>query len=197
MEKTIKQKLLDAIGRVYEKSEGCDLSKDFFKQIHPTLLLLSEYFRVPTSQSFFIAIIFAMNYHGRRIDFNDLIRHFNCNPMKLLNFSEDIEALVQADILTRERSRRRRSTMSANDEYRVSERITEAILKNQPMPSPTEKQCKDLVDVFDMVAQLAEDREEQMLSTAGLFFRIKELLDNNMHFPFIEWLNKGQFENPD
>jgi hypothetical protein len=197
MDKTMKQKLLDAIGRVYEKSEACDLSKDFFKQIHPTLLLLSEYFRVPTSQSFFIAIIFAMNYHGRRIDFNDLIRHFNCNPMKLLSFSDDIEALLQADILVRERTRRRRNTISSNDEYRVSERITEAILKNQPMPTPAEKQCKDIVDLFEMVAQLAEDKEEQLHGSSGLFFRIKELLDTNMHFPFIEWLNKGQFENPD
>ena len=105
-------------------------------------------------------LLFAMNYQGRRVDFNDLIRYFECNPMKLLAYNEDFEALVNEGILSRERSRRRRNVMNGNEEFRVSEAITEAILKNKPMPVMADTTCNDIVDLLEHVVQLVDDREE-------------------------------------
>ncbi|HNX22307.1 MAG TPA: hypothetical protein PKG88_08075, partial [Bacteroidales bacterium] len=62
MEKNIKFRVLDSIGKIYEKSKECKLEDTFFSKIDKELSFLSEYFRTTKSQSFFISLVFALNY---------------------------------------------------------------------------------------------------------------------------------------
>src|SRR5690606_10783529 len=88
--KNCKLKILDSIGKVYEASKECKLEDAFFTKIEAELNFLSGYFGTSNSQSFFIAIVFALNYKGDSVDINDMIDYFDCNPMKILEYSEDL-----------------------------------------------------------------------------------------------------------
>lgn len=80
METTEKFKLLDCIGKLYENSEKCKLEENFFIENDMELSLLSDYFGVSKTQSFFIIMVFTINLKGDTVDFNDLNKHFDCNP---------------------------------------------------------------------------------------------------------------------
>jgi hypothetical protein len=64
MKQTPKFKLLDSIGKLYEKSKNCQLKEAFFIEKDPELSTLSDYFGTSKSQTLFIAIVFALNYKG-------------------------------------------------------------------------------------------------------------------------------------
>jgi hypothetical protein len=107
MEQTPKFKLLDSIGQLYEKSKKCKLKEAFFIEKDAELSTLSDYFKTTKSQSLFIASIFDLNYEEDSVDLNDLIKHFDCNPMKILEFNKDFADLHTKGILNKKKSTHR------------------------------------------------------------------------------------------
>lgn len=50
-------------------------------------------------------MLFSLNYKGDTVDFKDLTEYFDCNPMKLLEYSSDFENLYSKGIFIKEKSR--------------------------------------------------------------------------------------------
>ncbi len=92
MEKSTKLKVLSSIGKIYEVSKRSKLENSFFEKMDAELSFLSAYFGTNKSQSMFIAIVFAENFKGDTVGISDLIRFFECNPTKILEFSYDFVA---------------------------------------------------------------------------------------------------------
>ena len=90
---------------MYEKSKKCQLKDAFFIEKDAELSTLSNYFGASKSQSLFIATIFALNYKGDSVDLNDLIKHFDCNPMKILEFNIDFGDLHTRVVFNKKKSR--------------------------------------------------------------------------------------------
>jgi len=185
MENT-KQKILDSIGKVYEKSKDCKLEDTFFTKIDQELTLLSEYFGTTKSQSFFIALVFALNYKGDSVDLNDMIDYFDCNPMKILEFSDDFNYLCESGIFGKEKSRNRMKLAGANDQFSINEKISEAILQNQPMPEIQENKISDVLELLEKLCALGDEREDEKISTHTLLGLSQELIESHKHFPLIQ-----------
>jgi AAA+ superfamily predicted ATPase len=186
MEQNLKLRLLVSIGKVYEQSKGCKLDPTFFKKVDKELHLLSDYFKVSKNHSFIIAIVFALNYKGNTVDLKDLIEYFDCNPMKLLEYSDDFESLYSNGILKKRKSSHRLELSGGNDQFIIHEKITEAILNNKPMPV-IERECfKDVIELLEKFYKLGDQRDNGDLSTSELFTQGKELISSHNHFPLIK-----------
>ncbi len=82
-------------------------------------------------QSFLIANIYAMNYKYDTVDLSDLNKYFECNPIKILEFSDDFESLISLNILEISTSRHNYVDLAiANNQYVINKEISEAIIKN-------------------------------------------------------------------
>ena len=149
MRKNIKRKVLNSIGKIYEKSEGCKLEDSFFTKIDNELSFLSEYFRTTKSQSFFIALVFALNYKGNTVDFGDLIDYFDCNPMKILEYSDDFYFLHSSGIFDKQKSKHMIQLAGSNDQFTINEKISDAILKNEPMPEIKNEKITDILELLE------------------------------------------------
>ena len=185
MEKNIKQKVLDSIGKIYEESKECKLENSFFSKIDNELSFLSEYFRTTKKQSFFISLVFALNYKGDTVDLNDLIEYFNCNPMKILKYSEDLNYLHSSGIFVKQKSRHRMKLAGTNDQFTINEKISEAILQNEPMPEIQDYKIEDIFGLLEKLYNIGEQRDDDEISTRELFKQTRELISVNMHFPLI------------
>jgi len=192
MEQNIKTKLLASIGNVYEQSKNCKLDSAFFKKINPELKLLSNYFKVSRSQSLIIAMVFALNYKGDTVDLKDLIEYFECNPMKLLEFSDDFNILYSKNILKKIKSSHRAKVSLSNDQFTINEKITDAILNNKPMPVIESEEFKNVIELLEKFYQLGEQRDVEEISTFELLIQSKDLMTSNLHFPLIKKINDYQ-----
>lgn len=192
MRQTIKSKVLDSIGNVYEQSKDCELNTAFFEKVDADLKVLAKYFKVSRNQSLIIAMVFALNYKGSNVELKDLIEYFSCNPMKLLEFSDDFEALYSSRIFIKRKNYRRSSLALSTDQFSINEKITEAILKNKPMPVIGTEEFNDVIKLLERIHQLSIERDIDGLSTYELLEQATELIHANLNFPLIKKINDYQ-----
>lgn len=186
MENNIKIKILDCIGSIYEKSKDCKLEKGFFCKIDSELEFLSSYFKTSKSQSFFIAMVFTLNYKGDTVDLNDLIQYFDCNPVKILEYSDDFGTLNKAGIFTKQKSRHRIKVAGVNDQFIINNEISEAILQNKPMPVLKQEKIDDIVYLLEKLYNIGEQRDDEEISTYDLLRQTRDIISENHHFPLIK-----------
>lgn len=197
MDQNIKFRLLESIGKVFEQSKECKLNSAFFEKVNPELKILSDYFTVSQNQSLIVAMVFALNYKGDTVDLKDLIEYFDCNPMKLLEFSDDFKSLYSKGILKKQKSFHRLNLTLSNDQFTINEKITEAILNNKPMPLVDCEEFKDVIEILEKFHSLGEQRDREELSTFELFTQVEILITSNLHFPLIRKIHDYHLSSAD
>jgi hypothetical protein len=187
MEQSIKSTLLSSIGEVFDKSKECRLEKSFFEQIDCQLNTLSSYFMVSKQQSFFIAIVFALNYKGDTVDLKDLVEYFGCNPMELLQYSDDFVHLYEKGIFRKNASRHRINLAMMNDQFTVNDAITKAILQSESMPEVKAKNRNfdNILEVIEELHEMGNQRADKELDTVLLFAKSIAILRRSNHLPLV------------
>lgn len=186
----MKLKILETIGKVYEESKRCHLEDAFCVKIDQELSFLASYFRTTKSQAFFIALVFALNYKGESVDFNDLIDYLDCNPMTILKHNDDLNDLYAKGIFKKEKSRHRINLSGTNDQFTINQQISEAILDNKPMPELNKTQKADFAEFLEELYNLGQQRDEETISTSKLLIETEIILSTNSHFPFLQKIDK-------
>lgn len=186
MENNIKVRILESIGKIYEKSNECKLEDSFFPKIDNELSFLSEYFGTTKSQSFFISLVFALNYKGDTVDLNDLIEYLDCNPMKILAYHDDFKILHTSGIFEKERMFQKHKLPGSTDQYTINEKITEAIMNNEPMPEIIEPKITDVFELLEKIYNLGEQRNVTEITTRKLLEQASELIAAHLDFPLIK-----------
>ncbi|MCF8308926.1 MAG: ATP-binding protein [Bacteroidales bacterium] len=184
MELNIKSKLLNAIGQIYEQSKGCGLTDGCLEEMKPNEDIIAEYLQVSPVQAFFFANIFALNYNGDRANLEDLTDFFSCNPMRLLEFSHEIESLVEKNYIKKVNSRLKKMGTPNSHLLSVNDKIVYAILNNQSLPH-LKPQIDSVIDVLERIYELGVKRMEQEINTMQLFSHTRGLLEANSHFKLI------------
>jgi AAA+ superfamily predicted ATPase len=192
-----KLKILNSIGKIYEASKKCKLEDSFFTEMDGELTFLSAYFGTTKSQSFFIALVFALNYKGNRVDLKDMIDYFDCNPMKILEYSDDFKFLCTSGIFGKEKSGRRIKLAGANHQFTVNEKISEAILQNEPMPEIQEDQISDIFCLLERLYNIGEQRDDGEIPTYVLLKQTSDLISNNLHYPLIRKIDNLELTTED
>ena len=196
METNSKLKILESIGKIYEESKNCKLESIFFEKTNSELSFLSSYFGTTKKQTFLIAIVFSLNYKGNSVDFNDLIEYFDCNPMKILEYSDDFDYLNSINIFRKEKSKNRIQLAGANDQFIINGKISEAILKNQPLPK-LEDETKNIFDLLEQVYGIGEKVNYREIAPWQMFMMLNDLLEKNTHFPLINKINSFKLKPND
>ncbi|MBI9037737.1 MAG: AAA family ATPase [Bacteroidales bacterium] len=197
MEKEIKLKVLTSIGKIFEESKGCKLEDSFFIKNDKDLSFLSEYFQTTKSQTFFIALVFVLNYKGNTVDLNDLIKYFNCNPMKILEYNDDFEHLYSKGIFEKQKSKHRMKLAGTNDQFTINEKISEAILQNEPIPEIKQEKIEDIIGLLEKLYNIGEQRDDDEISTYKLFNQTKKIISVNLHFPLIKKIDQFNYDIED
>jgi SpoVK/Ycf46/Vps4 family AAA+-type ATPase len=186
METILKFKVLRSIGRVYEESKDSKLVGSLFERVRPELVELSDYFGVPAIQAFFLAHIFALNYKDSAVDILDLGNYFDCNPMKILEYSDDLKELCDKGILKMTKSNHRVKLAHSNDNYTIDESISEAIVNNMPMPEPKVESFSSIINLLEKIYDLGKECDEFQISTEELLSETINIIESNGNFPLIQ-----------
>src|SRR5690606_8690982 len=154
---------------------NCKLENSFFDSIKAEITTLSQYFKTSENQTFFIAMVFALNYKGDAVEMNDLINYFDCNPMKILEYSDDFEYLHTQGIFKKQKLRHRIKLVGSNDRFTIHEKVTEAILLNKSMPKLNEKKMNGIVCLLEQLYKLSDQRDNDKISTFELLLEVEKL----------------------
>ncbi|MDD3877493.1 MAG: AAA family ATPase [Bacteroidales bacterium] len=188
MEKPKKLKVLKSIGRVYEAAKGSKLEAGLFENIDTELKELAAYFNTTEKQAFFLSIVFTMNYKGDTVDIKDLVDLFDCNPISVLEHSDDIDLLFKRNFFIKMKSNHPVKIARSNDQLIIHKSLSEAILKDQPLPYLEKEKPATLVDVLEKIYNIGEQRYNEEISTVELFEELNNVIEANLDFPLIKRL---------
>jgi SpoVK/Ycf46/Vps4 family AAA+-type ATPase len=188
---TLKQEILNSIGLVYNLAEKSKLDDSLFELTDKELSFLADYFHITKSQALLIAVIFTLNYKGRKVDLDDLNSHFECNPMKLLEYSDDFVELYEKRLLRKNNKSNRHRQIKlkgADEEFCINELVSEKILKSEPIPEILIDVVKyeDIFTLLEKLYELGEQRDNDEITTRELFEQTQSIIDENIHFELIE-----------
>ena len=188
---TLKQEILDNITLVFSLSENSKLNNSLFELTEKELSFLAEYFHITKTQALFIAVIFTLNYKGQKVDLDDLNSHFDCNPMKLLEFSDDFVDLYNKRLLRKNNKNNRHRTINlkgADEEFCINQIVSEKILRSEPIPDVLVDTIKyeDIFTLLEKIYEIGNQRDNEEISTSELFEQTESILEENTHFPLIE-----------
>lgn len=189
MEKISKLQILKNIGKVYEEAKGSKLKDSLFTKIDTELSFLSAYLGTSKRQAFFTSLIFTLNYKGDTVDLNDLISYLKCNPIKILEYNEDLDTLHTLGILKKERSRHRMDLAGVNNQFTINKKITEAILQSKPIPKLKQEEDTNVLGVLEKIYKYASQIKDNEMSSEGVFIQAKTLILSNSHYPLLKKIN--------
>ncbi|MCV6630344.1 MAG: AAA family ATPase [Flavobacteriaceae bacterium] len=183
-----RKKILSCIGAIYEASKDCGLEKVFFEKMDAECCFLAGYFGTSKTQAFFVGLVFAFNQKGETADHYNLIAHFACNPMKLLEYYDDFAHLIDSQMINKRRTITSFRVHKTSDSYSIHPKITEAILNNKNMPQLVEDDIKDVFQLLEKLYQLGEQCRYGDISLDEMLQETETLLDAYKQFPFVTYL---------
>lgn len=188
---TLKQEVLSNIALVYSLAKDSKLNNSLFELTDKELSFLAEYFHITKTQALFVSIIFTLNYKGRKVDLDDLNSYFECNPMKILEYSDDFVELYEKRLLRKNNKSKRHRNIKlkgADEEFCINELVTEKIFKSEPIPEILIDIVKyeDIFTLLEKLYELGQQRDDEEITTSELFEQTQSILDENTHFTLLE-----------
>lgn len=188
---TLKQEVLSNIALVYSLAKDSKLNNSLFELIDKELSFLANYFHITKTQALFVSIIFTLNYKGRKVDLDDLNSYFECNPMKILEYSDDFVELYEKRLLRKNNKSKRHKNIKlkgADEEFCINELVTEKIFKSEPIPEILIDIVKyeDIFTLLEKLYELGQQRDDEEITTSEIFEQTQSILDENTHFTLLE-----------
>lgn len=198
MKQNSKQRLLKCIGKVYEQAKECKLEEAFFKQAARELNVISDYFHTSSKQSLIVALVFALNYDQSCSNLQALIKYLGCNPMKFLEYGDEMEDLFTKEIIQKQDTSEKGLIMlSSTMDIILNQKILEAIMKNESMPSLKKEKPKNQLEVLEAFYLLVEQRDEEEISSIDLFVETERLFHSSLYYPLFKRINEQNLDMED
>ncbi|MFO8054207.1 MAG: hypothetical protein R6U19_03475 [Bacteroidales bacterium] len=129
----LKSKLLKSFENVYEHSRESGMEASCFQKLKSDLAVIANYFDVSQTQAFFVGLIFGLGYERSNLDMDNIVNHLNCNPVKVLIYSDDIDELYLKGILQNRRHGKNVGRMDMGRGIAINYKVVEAVLANKPV----------------------------------------------------------------
>ncbi len=197
MKEKIKIRLLNCMGYIFEKSHNCKLEKDIFKKIDEELNTVSNYFNISKQQAFFVSNIFAMNYKSDAVDLKDLIEHLDCNPLKIVDYLDDLNILYNKGIVRREKREYNVNEKLTHDQLTIDAKIVEAIINNREFPELENNRFENILDLLEEIDEIANHTEQYIIPSEMIYERINNIISNNLNLPLLKKIREMNLNLPD
>ena len=186
----MKNQVLKSIGLIYEKSKDSELNDTLFETLDKEMTLLSEYFKTTKNQAFILGLVFSLCYTERHVDTNDLINHMKCNPIKLLELNDDFIFLFNLGFFEKLKLTTDFFDTTGKFNFVINSEISEAILKNVPIPNLHEKpELVDVYEVLETIVLLGTNRFENDSNTKEFLFKTNKIIDDYKKISLINMIS--------
>ena len=166
--------LIDAIETVIEKSEDSQLKATALKGAEREIEFLAQSYGISPTQAVLFCV--AMKKGPRRIDLDDLARHLNINSIRMLQYADDINALIRRRLI-------RYRDAKDEEQFDIYPPVIKALKHNQvySLAPKTGLTCEELFEQFD---SLFTDMYEDAITGDEAIIESSKLLDDNSHVGF-------------
>jgi AAA+ superfamily predicted ATPase len=181
--------ILDIIARIYSAAEDSKLAPKFIKKIETDLAVLESYFGVSQMQALFLVLVFVQNHKSGRLDFADIVRYTSCEDLFWLKKISELEELKQKGLLKIFKTESRRGQQFVQD-FEINQRVSSAILLNEPMPEKLFDEKENILDVLEAINNVVENAIREDIINLEMISEVSNICQQHIHFKMIESVTK-------
>ena len=172
--------LIDAIERVIEKCEDSQLKSPALKEIRHEIKFLADSYGISETQAVLFCV--AMEKGPRRIDLDDLARYLNINSIRMLQYADDVNALIRRRLI-------RYRNAKDEEEFDIYPPVIRALKHNKvyDLPARTGLTCEEL---FEQLDTLFTDLYEDTITGEAAIDEADRLFDDNTQVGFVKKLRE-------
>ncbi len=171
--------LLTAIEEIVELSKNSHLEPKFYIKAAIPIKYLCVKLNLTVNQAVMMAL-FIDNCNDMNINIRDIANHFDCSTTRVLRLMTDIDGLVNRGLICC-------SVVRNGITYRVPWEVVEAFKHNVKF-EPRSYEGLTCPELFGIIEEIMEMRDDNEMSTELAQRRIKELLDANRQLVFVQKL---------
>ena len=176
--------LLTAVEKVVELAKGSHLDTEFFKKAAQPLKHLSEKLELTKEQSVMMAL-FIDHSSDTSIRISDFNNHLECSTTRIIRYMKEIDELGHRGLV---RCHRDRNGIT----YSVPLDVIEAFKRNEKYV-PRDYSGLTCEELFGVLAEIMEMRDDNEINTETAERRIFELLDSNKQLVFVQKLKEYDY----
>ena len=144
------------------------------------------------------SLFFQINCNGQsEADLMDVSKYIDADLVDILAFKQELDLLVQANILEKERQRRRSKLSYLNYHYFVKTAILEAIFENKPAPEVPKSVEMDIIKFVRKISERLDERKHESIETWELFCYVEEMELLYSKLNLVEQLKKTSLDIDD
>ena len=166
--------LIDAIETVIEKSENSKLGKELFKIASHEIKFLAQSYGISETQAVLFCV--AMEKGPHRIDLYDLASHLNINSIRMLQYADDINALIRRRLI-------RYRDAKDEEQFDIYPPVIKA-LKHNEVYTPSPKTGLTCEELFEQLNALFSDLYEDAIIGDEAVLESAKLLEENKQVEF-------------
>jgi hypothetical protein len=166
--------LLNHIERIIELSKKNGLSRLFFKIADSHIKRVADTLNINPLQTVLFSHL-VDNADNRSISISHIARAIDCSSTRILQYMNELEELEHKKLIVC----RRNPEVS----YRIPMEVLNALRKNHAYIPPNHSNLP-IEDVFTVLGELLQQRNDKELTSEALYTGIDDLLTENMHLSF-------------
>ena len=172
--------LLQAIERVVELAEDSKMSSEFMKKAKAEIQLLAKSYGITERQAVLFCV--CMEKGPSHVDYSDLASFLDLNKIGVLNFANDIDALVRRRLL-------KFRDVKDEDDFDIPSVVIRCLKHNEVYQLPQRKGL-DCAALFELLEQWFDDLNDDAIGPCQLRDEIQTLFDDNLQVAFVRNLRK-------
>lgn len=188
-----KPEIIAVIRRIADEAKDSKLSKEHFIKIDKDLRQLSKYLKVSKTQAYLVSVIFSLGYCEKNLDFRDISRYLNCNPITLLELKSDFDFLMNNGHFQIRYNMNSSDLPMANYTFSISKELSEAIVNEKPVAKKLGEAKSDLFTLLEKIFDLGMERFSEDIPSFILAENVKKIVDSNSNIPFFKKLKQLKF----
>lgn len=195
MKNTGTENILNLIGKIYETSAKSQLDESIFEKNKKGLEKLAYYLNVTPTQALFYAVFFTLNSEKDNVGIKDLAEFFECKPLKILEYYNDIDELLKKKSLKRDQNTQKTITNFLNEHFIVENNLIKTIfISGRPLQLPKIK-FKNSLELINYVDEFYYLRDNEEISVSNFKIHVENAIRQNKSLPIIKSLSKVGIED--
>ncbi|WP_062128648.1 ATP-binding protein [Geofilum rubicundum] len=123
---------------------------------------------------------------------SDLTSYFDCNPISIIEFNDDLEALCDLGYVTKRKARRNHFDrgLANREEYSINDMLARAIVKREALPVIKKEEVNNILEFLEKWEEQLDQRANEVICTDELICECKVLFMEYAHFPLVGTIEK-------
>ena len=175
---TKKIDLLTAVEKIVDLSKGSQLNTEFYRKAARSIKYLMDKMELTKEQAVMMSLFIDKSNDTIRI--SDFSEHLQCSTTRVIRLMKDVDELECRGLVNCSRTR-------SGITYHVPLEVVNAF-KNDEEFVPQDCSGLTCAELFGLIDDIMEMRDDNELSTDAAERKLRDLLDSNQHLIFVQKL---------